>query len=238
MALRSSRASRAVVAAILGAAAYDSAFVNLPASSRGAATQMQGYRLDWMIEGYKPDGADGLQTQDGYFVGERGFEKSQAAQGLRYRMRPTPLEYKEGKEVNGLLQQFGPVKIKFGEAFGGTANNGALRDLKRKLFKEGITDPKKVAENEYWLARYGCKRWSAPYVDQSQGLAKTFLRGVGAWSGVDPLKEERGVTWFEADYGKPWLQKYVGTKIAGYVTQAQVEKEYATGKLLKAAPKK
>jgi hypothetical protein len=141
-------------------------------------------------------------TQDGYFVGEKGFEKSQAAQGLRYRMRPTPLEYKEGKEVSGLLQQFGPVKIKFGEAFGGTANNEKLRELKRKLFKEGISDPKKVAENEYWLQRYGCKRWSAPYVDQSQGLAKTFLRGLAAWSGVDPKKEERGVTWFEADYGK------------------------------------
>ena len=49
----------------LSARTQDSAFVNLPASSRGAATQMQGYRLDWMIEGYKPDGADGLQTQDG-----------------------------------------------------------------------------------------------------------------------------------------------------------------------------
>jgi len=229
------------VALALGAAAWDltapSAFVGMPAQGpRAAATQMKGYRLDWMIEG--KNGEEGLQTQDGYFVGEKGFEKSQGAQGLRYRMRPTAEEYKKGIEVNGLMQQFGPVKIKLGEAFGGTANNPALRALKKKIFSEGITDPKKVEENEYWLQRYGCKRWSAPYVDQSQGLATTWLRGLAAWSAYDPLKEERGVSWFEADYGKPWLQKYVGTKIAGWVTAEQVEKEYATGKLLPPAPKK
>eukprot|EP00971_Amphidinium_carterae_P238337 4731581-Amphidinium_carterae.1 len=39
------------------------------------------------------DGVPGLQTAEGFFIGERGFEKSQNAQGLRYRMRPTPQDW-------------------------------------------------------------------------------------------------------------------------------------------------
>jgi len=177
------------------------------------------------------DGTNTLQTQDGYWVGEKGFEKAQAAQGLRYRLRPTNDEYAKGIEVDNLLFQFGPVKIKFGEAFGGTSNNDALRDLKRKIAKEGITDPKKLEENDYWIRRYGHKRWTPYYVDQSQGTAKGFLRGLAAWSGLDPKTEERGITWFEADYGKPWLAKYIGVRENGFVTAEQVKKEYNTGKL-------
>merc|ERR1719401_2440849 len=204
-------------------------------SPRSSATQMQGYRLDWMLE--RKDGDAGLQTQDGYWVGEVGFEKSQAAQGLRYRMRPTPEEVKKGIETDGLMYQFGPVKIKLGEAFGGTGNNPGMRELKRKISREGVYDAKKKEENEFWLQRYGHKRWIEPYVDQSTGLGKSFLRGLAAWSAFDPLKEERGVTWFEADYGKPWLKKYVGFRIEGFVSAEQVAKEYATGKLLPEAPK-
>jgi len=209
------------------------AFVGSPSlQSRGRNVQMKGYRLDWMLE--KKDGTMDLQTTDGYFLGEKGFEKSQAAQGLRYRLRPTPQEYKDGIETEGLMQQFGPVKIKFGEAFGGTANNPALRELKKKIAKDGISDPKKLAENEYWLKRYGHKRWTAPYVDQTMGTLKPGLfRGLAAWSGTDPLKEEKGVTWFEATYGKPWIAKYKDVRLEGPVPKEQVEKEWNSGKLLK-----
>lgn len=205
------------------------AFVG-PKASADPQMARQGYRFDWMLE--RRDGTFDLQTQDGYWLGEKGFERTQAAQGLRYRMRPTPQEYKEGIEVDGLMWQIGPFKWKAGEAFGGTSNNKALRELKRKIASEGITDPAMIAENEYWVKRYGHERWFPLYVDQSTGLAKTFLRPLAAWSGLDPKKEERGVTWFEADYGKPWLQKYVGTKEKGFVSPAQVKKEYESGKLL------
>merc|ERR1712060_619744 len=132
---------------------------------------------------------------------------------------------------DGLLFQLGPIKLKLGEMLGGTGNNQALRELKKKLASEGLTDPKKIEENDYWMKRYGHKRWDAKYIDQSQGTAKTFFRGLAAWSGLDPKKEERGVTWFEADYGKPWLGKYVGTKEKGFVGPDQVKREYESGKL-------
>lgn len=232
---RSSGLTQAVLMSVLAVAAWQtmspSAFVGMPApSARSSATQMQGYRLDWMLE--KKDGTNLLQTQDGYFVGEKGFEKSQAAQGLRYRMRPTNKEYLEGKEVNNLMWQFGPVKIKVGEAFGGSGNNEALRNLKRKIVAEGVSDPKKIEENKYWEARYGHKRWIAPYQDQSTGTGTTFFRGLAAWSSYDPLKEERGTKWIEADYGKPWLSKYIGMRLKGWVSSDQVKREYNTGKLL------
>jgi len=234
---RSSALTRAGCGFLLAAAAWNfaasQAFIGAraPAVHR-SSTAMRGYRLDWMLE--KKDGTMDLQTTDGYFLGEKGFEKSQAAQGLRYRLRPTPQEYKEGIETEGMMQQFGPVKVKFGEAFGGTANNPALRELKKKIAREGISDPKKLAENEYWLKRYGHKRWTAPYVDQTMGTLKNgLLRGLAAWSGSDPLKEEKGVTWFEATYGKPWIAKYKDVRLEGPVPKEQVEKEWNSGKLLK-----
>jgi len=233
---RSPAAARAAAALLLGAASWELA--SPPAfalAGRGALpaaprTQRRGYRLDWMLE--KKDGTNDLQTQDGYWVGETGFEKSQMAQGLRYRMRPNQREYMEGTEVNNLMFKLGPLKFKLGEAFGGTGNNKALRDLKRRIAREGITDKAKQEENDYWIQRYGHKRWVPQYIDQSTGLAKTFLRGLAAWSAVDPLQEERGTTWIEADYGKPWLAKYVGMRQKGWVTEEQVKKEYDTGRLL------
>uniref|UniRef100_A0A7S4T7L1 Uncharacterized protein n=1 Tax=Alexandrium monilatum TaxID=311494 RepID=A0A7S4T7L1_9DINO len=218
------------LALLCAGVAWNCAFTGLPATRGPPRTPMNGYRIDWMIE--QRDGTNTLQTQDGYWVGEKGFEKSQAAQGLRYRMRPTNDEYAKGIEVDNLLYQFGPVKVKLGEAFGGSGNNDALRDLKRRIAREGLSDPKKIEENEYWLQRYGHKRWKAKYVDQSKGNSKVWLRGLAAWSGYDPLTEERGVSWFEADYGKPWLAKYIGTKEKGWVTEEQVKKEYDSGKLL------
>jgi len=194
-------------------------------------TAMNGYRLDWMLE--KRNGEEGLQTADGWWLGEVGFEKAQGALGLRYRMRPTTQEYKEGTEVDGLMWQLGPLKLKVGEIFGGTGNNEELRKVKKKLAAEGLTDPKKLEENLYWKKRYGHERWGPSYVDQSTGVNKQFLRGLSAWSGCDPLKEERGVTWFEADYGKPWLKKYQGRHLPGFITTEQLKREYSDGKLLK-----
>merc|ERR1719336_2082416 len=100
---RGSAVTRAGVSVLLAGAAWQltapSAFIGLqmPAPEQ-RKTAMKGYRLDWMLE--KKDGTGDLQTQDGYWVGEVGFEKSQNAQGLRYRMRPTAEEYKKGIEVN------------------------------------------------------------------------------------------------------------------------------------------
>jgi len=200
----------------------------LPLPDR-TATQMQGWRLDWQALGDNKDGVPGLQTAEGFFVGERGFERSQNAQGLRYRMRPTPEEYINNIETDGLLQQFGPLKFKFGEAFGGTGNNDKLRALKKKLAEEGLTDPVKIAENEYWVKRYGHKRWGAKYMDQSTGLGKTFFRGLAAWSGCDPLLEEKGKTWMPGTFRNPWL-KPVGA-VNMKLPEGQIEKEYNSGKL-------
>jgi len=232
---RGPAAARAAAALLLGAAAWELTSAPAFVAGRGALaaaprTQRRGYRLDWMLE--QKDGTNDLQTQDGYWVGETGFEKSQMAQGLRYRMRPNQLEYKEGTEVNNLMFQLGPLKFKLGEAFGGTGNNKALRDLKRRIVREGITDKAKKEENEYWIQRYGHKRWVEQYIDQSTGQATGFFRGLAAWSAVDPLNEERGKAWVEADYGKPWLAKYVGMRLDGWVTEDQVKKEYDSGKLL------
>merc|ERR1719464_1341038 len=88
-----------------------------PKASASSKVARQGYRFDWMLE--RRDGTFDLQTQDGYWLGEKGFERTQAAQGLRYRMRPTPQEYKEGIEVEGYMWQIGPFKWKAGEALGG-----------------------------------------------------------------------------------------------------------------------
>jgi hypothetical protein len=231
---KAARGALVLVAALAAWNSVPSAFTGSSAAApRGALTQMNGYRLDWMLE--KKDGTSDLQTQDGYWVGEVGFERSQGAQGLRYRMRPTREEYLEGREVNNLMYAIGPVKFKVGEAFGGCATNEALRQLKRKYCREGERDPAKVEENKYWKARYGYERWdtsgSGFTCDQATGQGTSFFRGLAAWSGLDPKKEERGVTWFEGDWGKPWLQKYVGLRLPGWVSGAQVEKEFDTGKL-------
>jgi len=227
---KAARGALVLAAALAAWSSAPAAFTGSSAAApRGALTQRNGYRLDWMLE--KKDGTSDLQTQDGYWVGEVGFERSQGAQGLRYRMRPTRQEFLEGKEVDNLMYAIGPVKFRVGEAFGGTGNNEANRQLKRKLVAEDLTDPAKIEENKYWKARYGYERWDMGNIDQSTGLATTWFRGLAAWSGLDPKKEERGVTWFEADWGKPWLKKYVGTKLPGWVSAAQVEKEFDTGKL-------
>ena len=234
---RSSPMGRAAVALLCGVTVWEltapAAFVGQRAQLRAPATQLNGWRFDWMLE-KRGDSAE-LQTSEGFFIGEVGFEKSCNSQGYRYRMRPTPEEYKKGIEVEGLLYQFGPIKIKLGEVFGGTGNNKKLRELKKRIAAEGITDQQKNEENEFWLERYGHKRWFPPYVDQSTGLNTNLLRGVGAWSGFDPLKEEKGKTWIEADYGKPWLKKYIGWNAP--TPPEFFEKERESGKLSLPAPK-
>jgi len=200
------------LALTLGAAALwsiPSCFVGggLSAPQTAPRTALKGYRFDWMLFKDGPEKTSELETQDGYFVGERGFMKSQAAQGYRYRMRPTSEEYRENREVDGLMWQFGPLKLKLGEMLGGSANNAKLRDLKQRLFEEGLTDPKKIAENEYWLQRYGHKRWGAYQPDKSRGVQLgegSLFRGLAAWSGFDPMDEEkyRDVTW------KPMMKSF------------------------------
>lgn len=64
------------------------------------------------------------------------------------------------------------------QMLGGTGNNDNLRKLKKEIAQAGLDDPKKIAENEYWLKRYGHKRWFPKYVDQSGakgGLAPFHL---------------------------------------------------------------
>eukprot|EP00971_Amphidinium_carterae_P238339 4731581-Amphidinium_carterae.3 len=57
------------------------------------------------------------------------------------------------------------TELRDGLVLRGTGNNQKLRDLKKKLAEEGLTDPVKIAENEYWVKRYGHKRWGAKYMD-------------------------------------------------------------------------
>jgi len=51
-------------------------------------------------------------------------------------------------------------------------------------------------------------------------LKPGLFRGLAAWSGTDPVKEEKGVTWFEATYGKPWIEKYKDVRLEGPVKGA------------------
>jgi len=203
-------------------------------------TQRNGYRLDWMLENMmgakNGDGQNNLQTQDGYWVGERGFEKALGSMGIRYRLRATSEEIKNGVEVDNQIWQIGPIKMRLGEIVGGTGNNPKLRELKRKIGKMTL-DPVKQAENEYWIDRYGHKRWWLYYVDQSQGTSKQWFRGLAAWSGFDPKKEEKDISWFEADYGKPWLRYKKNVHLPA-ISAAQIEKENDSGKLSVAAARK
>jgi hypothetical protein len=185
--------------------------------------------LENMLGAKNGDGQNSLQTQDGYWVGERGFEKALGSMGIRYRLRATSEEFKNGVEVDNQIWQLGPVKVRFGEILGGTGNNPKLRDIKRKVAKMTL-DPIKQAENEYWIDRYGHKRWWRYYVDQSQGTSKQFFRGMAAWSGFDPKGEEKGVKWFEADYGKPWTSYKNGVHLPP-ISKAQIERENNSGKL-------
>ncbi|CAK8989908.1 unnamed protein product [Durusdinium trenchii] len=241
---RSSALIRTGVLAGLAAALgllYSSAFVGVgalglwpkagSADARTTSTQMRGYRLDRMLEA--KDGDRSLQVSEGFWVGEKGFEKSQWAQGYRYRMRASPEEVKNGIDTPPIFQ-LGPIKIKLGEMLGGSGNNDNLRRLKKEIAQAGLEDPKKIAENEYWLKRYGHKRWFPKYVDQSGAPGQTGLfRGLAAWSGFDPLNEERGKTWIEADYGKPLMKGKKDLQLPGLLTKEQMQKELDSGKLPK-----
>jgi len=200
-------------------------------NNRSLSSEMRGYRLDRMLEA--SDGDRSLQTSEGFWIGEKGFEKSQWAQGYRYRMRASPEEFKKGIDCPAPLQ-IGPIKWKVGECFGGSGNNDKLRQLKKELAQAGLDDPKKIAENEYWLKRYGRKRWYPKYVNQSGAKGQQGLfRGLAAWSGYDPLNEERGKTWIEADYGKPLIKGKQDYRLPGLLTKEQMQKELDSGKLPK-----
>eukprot|EP00913_Durusdinium_trenchii_P033102 g30992.t1 len=157
-------------------------------------------------------------------------------------------EVKNGIDTPPIFQ-LGPIKIKLGEMLGGSGNNDNLRRLKKEIAQAGLEDPKKIAdrrarrgqtrcplllENEYWLKRYGHKRWFPKYVDQSGAPGQTGLfRGLAAWSGFDPLNEERGKTWIEADYGKPLMKGKKDLQLPGLLTKEQMQKELDSGKLPK-----
>ncbi|CAK8991074.1 unnamed protein product [Durusdinium trenchii] len=211
------------------------AFVGSGPTRHEPRTSMNGYRLDRMLEA--KDGDRSLQVSEGFWVGEKGFEKSQWAQGYRYRMRASPEEVKKGIDTPPIFQ-LGPIKIKLGEMLGGTGNNDNLRRLKKEIAQAGLEDPKKIAENEYWLKRYGHKRWFPKYVDQSGAPNQNGLfRGLAAWSGFDPLNEERGTSWIEADYGKPLMKGKKDMQLPGLLTKEQMQLELDSGKLPKALPK-
>ncbi|OLQ14244.1 putative vacuolar protein sorting-associated protein 13A [Symbiodinium microadriaticum] len=183
-------------------------------NNRSSSVEMRGYRLDRMLEA--TDGDRSLQTSEGFWIGEKGFEKSQWAQGYRYRMRASPEEFKKGIDCPAPLQ-IGPIKWKVGECFGGSGNNDKLRQLKKEL------------------AQAGRKRWYPKYVNQSgaknqQGL----LRGLAAWSGYDPLNEERGKTWIEADYGKPLIEGKKDYRLPGLLTKAAHRGDATLGRQLEA----
>lgn len=104
--------------------------------------------------------------------------------------------------------------------------------------------------------------WFPKYVDQSGAPQQNGLfRGLAAWSGFDPLNEERGKSWIEADYGKPltkdkkdWASTESTPKglitlrkgrneaqdlqLPGLLTKEQMQKELDSGKLKLPAPKK
>lgn len=64
-----------------------------------------------------PGGIGQLVIHEGYFIGEQAFYDIMSAQGRRYRLRPTPKDYKEGKN-GGEITQIGPFKIKLEQTFG------------------------------------------------------------------------------------------------------------------------
>jgi len=228
--------SRGVVALVAAALVSAWTFVGFGSVRHSPRTSMNGYRLDKMLEA--SDGDRSLQVSEGFWVGEKGFEKSQWAQGYRYRMRASPEEVKKGIDTPPIFQ-LGPVKIKLGECFGGSGNNPNLRKLKKEIAQAGLDDPKKIAENEYWLKRYGHKRWFPKYVDQSGAPKQQGLfRGLAAWSGYDPLNEERGTSWIEADYGKPLTKDKKDLQLPGLLTKEQMQKELDSGKLPKLPPAK
>lgn len=242
---RSTALSRASVAvAMLGAAVWTvpSCFVG-SSKSKNSLTQMQGYRFDRMLA----SGDWSLDTSEGYWVGETGFRKSQEAQGVRYKMTASGEELAKGIDCPGLLK-IGPIKTRLWDAFDGSGVNEELRDVKRKLVAEGLSDPKKIEENKFWLARYGHKRWIPKNVNQANNgkgeIEPQFfglLRGLAAWSGYDPLKEEKGTKWIEPDFGKPWLilkDGSMGALERQWVTKEQNDKEVNAGKLNALPPPK
>jgi len=230
--VRSSTFARAgVLACLLGAASWaisDLAFIGIGCPARDELTQANGWRFDNMLQ--QKQGDMSLDTSEGFWVGEMGFFKSQNAQGLRYKMVPMTDELKNGIETPKLFE-LGPIKLRLGEMIGATGNNEKLREIKRKVFAAGLDDPQKDAENDYWMKRYGHKRWYPKYLSQHGSNNGQLLRGLAAWSGYDPLNEERGKTWKEMDFGKPWIEAKGDLRLPGFVTKAQLDKELASGRL-------
>jgi len=230
---RSNALARGLALALLGAGAWS--FVG-SGSPKAAVTQMQGWRWDRMLA----SGDWSLDTAEGFWIGETGFHDSQKAQGYRYRMTAYGEDLTNSIDCPGLLQ-LGPLKFRLFDAVGGSGVNDKLRELKKQIVATGLDDPKKLEENEYWLKRYGHKRWSIKNVNQANnGKGESgLLRGLAAWSGYDPLKEEKGKSWVEPDFGKPWLimkQGSMGALERNWISKEQNDIEVAAGKVSNSAP--
>jgi len=231
---RSNALARGLALALLGAGAWSFVGAGI---SKTPTTQMQGWRWDRMLA----SGDWSLDTAEGFWIGEKGFHASQKAQGYRYRMTAYGEELEKGIDCPGLVK-FGPIKTRIFDAIGGSGVNEKMRELKKQLVAEGLSDPKKIEENEYWLKRYGHKRWTPKNVNQAnngKGENGGLLRGLAAWSGYDPLKEEKGKTWVEPDFGKPWLilkQGSMGALERNWISKEQNDKEVAAGKVSARVP--
>merc|ERR1712129_294338 len=64
------------------------------------ATARNGWRFDMMEIGL--GGIGNLVIHEGYFIGEQAFYDIMSAQGRRYRLRPTPKDYKSN--LNNCLE--------------------------------------------------------------------------------------------------------------------------------------
>jgi len=128
-----------------------------PVRSAGARkVACRGWRLDRLLT---EDCSDGSDIAEGFWTGELYMKKMMNSRGMRYAMRPTSEEVKNGfgpKPVS-----FGPIKVRVGEVLGGTGSSTKYRNRDEGMamgWDEGgdISEPfgEKVAPQKYkWMKR-------------------------------------------------------------------------------------
>mmetsp|Transcript_15936 Transcript_15936/g.43019 ORF Transcript_15936/g.43019 Transcript_15936/m.43019 type:complete len:106 (-) Transcript_15936:92-409(-) len=72
-----------------------------------------------------PKGIGQLVIHEGYWIGEVGFEQILNQNGLRYRMRASSEQQKQGVDVPPITQ-IGPLKLRLYEIFGGSGRTPGL----------------------------------------------------------------------------------------------------------------
>mmetsp|Transcript_169 Transcript_169/g.373 ORF Transcript_169/g.373 Transcript_169/m.373 type:complete len:161 (+) Transcript_169:65-547(+) len=120
--------------------------------ARDPATARNGWRFDMMEIG--PKGIGQLVVHEGYYVGEQAFYDIMSKQGRRYRMRPTPEDYREGKNGADLFQ-LGPFKFKINQIFGGTS----------------CSDEKNLVQPQGYRGCAGCAGWDKDLPNKGGGNA-------------------------------------------------------------------